>query len=72
MVAAILGRMTRSTTAKVQRTITPVDGSVYVQRTLASNAATERALDRRTGGQRPLDINRAVDRGNRALDLRRC
>ena len=30
--------------AKVQRTITPVDGSVYVQRELASNPSIERAL----------------------------
>jgi acyl-CoA reductase-like NAD-dependent aldehyde dehydrogenase len=30
--------------AKVQRTITPVDGSVYAQRELASNPAIERAL----------------------------
>ena len=30
--------------AKVQRTITPVDGSVYVERGLASNPAVDRAL----------------------------
>ena len=51
MVAAILGCMARSTTAKVQRTITPVDGSVYAERQLASNPAIERALFRAARAQ---------------------
>ena len=44
--------MTRSTTAKVQRTITPVDGSVYVKRPLASNAAIERTLAKAVQAQK--------------------
>jgi acyl-CoA reductase-like NAD-dependent aldehyde dehydrogenase len=43
--------MARSTTAKVQRTISPVDGSVYVERELASNPAIERALFRAVKAQ---------------------
>src|SRR5919108_5228463 len=42
--AVILGRARQSTMAKVQRTITPVDGTVYVERSVASNAAIDRAL----------------------------
>jgi acyl-CoA reductase-like NAD-dependent aldehyde dehydrogenase len=44
--------MTRSTTAKVQRTITPVDGSVYVERPLASSAAIERTLAKAVQAQK--------------------
>jgi acyl-CoA reductase-like NAD-dependent aldehyde dehydrogenase len=52
MVAAILGRMARSTTPKVQRTITPVDGSVYVERGLASSKAIDQTLARAVAAQR--------------------
>jgi acyl-CoA reductase-like NAD-dependent aldehyde dehydrogenase len=36
--------MAKTTTGRIQRTITPVDGKVYVERELASNPAIERAL----------------------------
>ena len=68
MVAAILGRMKRSTTAKVQRTITPVDGTVYVQRPLATSAAIERALAKAVAAQMAW---KQVPVGERAVVCRR-
>jgi acyl-CoA reductase-like NAD-dependent aldehyde dehydrogenase len=44
--------MAKSTTSKVQRTITPVDGSVYVERPLASSAAIERTLAKAVQAQK--------------------
>jgi len=44
--------MARSTTPKVQRTITPVDGSVYVERGLASSKAIDQTLARAVAAQR--------------------
>jgi len=60
--------MKRSTTAKVQRTITPVDGSVYVQRPLAASAAIERTLAKAVEAQRKW---RQVSVGERAVICRR-
>ena len=37
---------------KKQKTITPVDGSVYVQRELASNRAIDNALDKAVKAQK--------------------
>ena len=60
--------MKRSTTAKVQRTITPVDGSVYVQRPLAAGAAIERTLAKAVQAQRKW---KQVPVGERAVICRR-
>jgi len=60
--------MKRSTTAKVQRTITPVDGSVYVQRPLAAGAAIERTLAKAVEAQRKW---KQVPVGERAVICRR-
>jgi acyl-CoA reductase-like NAD-dependent aldehyde dehydrogenase len=60
--------MTRSTTAKVQRTITPVDGSVYVKRPLASNAAIERTAAKAVQAQKAW---KQVPVGERAAVCRR-
>jgi hypothetical protein len=43
--------MTSSTMAKVQRTITPVDGSVYVERALASDRDIENSLAKALAAQ---------------------
>src|SRR6185503_14526155 len=53
---------------KVQRTITPVDGSVYVQRPLAASAAIERTLAKAVEAQRKW---RQVSVGERAVICRR-
>jgi acyl-CoA reductase-like NAD-dependent aldehyde dehydrogenase len=60
--------MKRSTTAKVQRTITPVDGTVYVQRPLATSAAIERALAKAVAAQMAW---KQVPVGERAVVCRR-
>jgi len=44
--------MARSTTPKVQRTITPVDGSVYVERGLASSKSIDQILAKAVAAQR--------------------
>jgi acyl-CoA reductase-like NAD-dependent aldehyde dehydrogenase len=68
MVAAILGRMTSSTMAKVQRTITPVDGSVYVERALPSDRDIEDSLAKALAAQR---LWKSVPVGERAAICRR-
>jgi acyl-CoA reductase-like NAD-dependent aldehyde dehydrogenase len=68
MVAAILGRMARSTTSKVQRTITPVDGSVYAERKLASGKSIEAVLSKAVEAQKAW---KQVPVGERAAIVRR-
>jgi acyl-CoA reductase-like NAD-dependent aldehyde dehydrogenase len=53
---------------KVQRTITPVDGSVYVQRPLATGGAVEKALEKADKAQRRW---KSVPVGERAAIVKR-
>jgi acyl-CoA reductase-like NAD-dependent aldehyde dehydrogenase len=60
--------MARSTTPKVQRTITPVDGSVYAERKLASGKSVEGALSKAVAAHRAW---KKVPVGERAAIVRR-